>query len=506
MILPDDTPASPTKSRAGPLSPASEDTHEDNVPPPPAYPGPPPTQQQNVDIEAQAGNSRTPLVQRSGFGESSPIEEVEPAATRFLKAFGIVVLIYLVVGSFTRTAIAGVHWDHRSGGHVEVSVRSSDHASKIPYPRQSDGKIISCSSADVGQPRFRSGPVTSFLFPLSADLLYIYGRGALSHGSIVFVPTTDRSIPEGNIRVDITPHFENSFALGSANICLLEPAVGQRSIAILTPRQWWPSSDLEFKVEVRFPAQATPLGKPLRVKAFETNLPLFEHAFSELEGKVSFGSLKVSSTNMPIHAWVRWHSVEADNATMVTSNARIDGKFRVSRELELRTSNQAIDAQVTLDHDVSRSDTVSSNLTMVTTNARIDSKISLRRAAYVQTGGSFSVSAHTSNGAVDLAVTSQPADSTLTLSARASNSPATVHLNPAFEGAIEIGTTNGPVSFDVNKKASDPGNRGRQRMWVVSEKTMKMWKGFVSWGSPHGRRLNGRVTVQTENGAAELQV
>lgn len=64
-------------------------------------------------------------------------------------------------------------------------------------------------------------------------------------------------------------------------------------------------------------------------------------------------------------------SVEADNATMVTSNARIDGKFRVSRELELRTSNQAIDAQVTLDHDVSRSDTVSSNLTMVTTNAYV---------------------------------------------------------------------------------------------------------------------------------------
>ena len=133
MILPDDTPASPTKSRAGPISPVSEETHEAHIPPPPAYPGHTSYQNQNVDIEAQAGHSRAPLVQRPNLNSSIPahhIEEVEPAPRRFLKAFGIAILIYLVVGSFTRTAIAGVHWDHRSRGRAEVSVLPNVHARK----------------------------------------------------------------------------------------------------------------------------------------------------------------------------------------------------------------------------------------------------------------------------------------------------------------------------------------------------------------------------------------
>ncbi|TBU51722.1 hypothetical protein BD310DRAFT_982378 [Dichomitus squalens] len=77
----------------------------------------------------------------------------------------------------------------------------------------------SIASASSVPPR-TTGPATSFLFPLSANLLYIYGRGALSHGSIVFAPTTDRSIPEGNLRVDITPQFETDVALALANICV----------------------------------------------------------------------------------------------------------------------------------------------------------------------------------------------------------------------------------------------------------------------------------------------
>ena len=64
-------------------------------------------------------------------------------------------------------------------------------------------------------------------------------------------------------------------------------------------------------------------------------------------------------------------SIEAENATIVTSNARIDGNFHVSRSLDLRTSNQPIHAQVTLTHDAAQSDDISTNLTMVTANAYV---------------------------------------------------------------------------------------------------------------------------------------
>ena len=107
-------------------------------------------------------------------------------------------------------------------------------APQIPFPRRSDGKIVSCSSADTGRAHTGfAGPVTSFLLPVSADALSVFGRGALSHGGIEFLPTADPSIPEGNIRVDVTPRAETSIALESANICLLAPKANERSIAIL---------------------------------------------------------------------------------------------------------------------------------------------------------------------------------------------------------------------------------------------------------------------------------
>ncbi|KAI1788349.1 hypothetical protein LXA43DRAFT_1159986, partial [Ganoderma leucocontextum] len=520
MILPDNTPESPTKSRAGPLSAISEETHEDHISPPPAYPGHPHTsyQYQNVDIEAQAGSSQTPVVQWPGSPPAHYVEEFEPAPKRFLKAFGVALLIYIVVASFTRTAVAGVHWE--SGGrHVQVSIML------IPFPRPSDGKIISCSSASnahLVRVGMSSVPVTTFHLPLSADLLYIWGRGALSHGTINFVPTTDRSIPEGSVRVDITPREASTIALQSANICLLESAGNQRSIAILTPKIWWPTSDLTLTVDVQFPVPARN-SPPLRVKAFETKLPLFKHVFSKLEGKVTFGSLKVYSANKPIHGDVRLHAqchvldlerpdpsvqyVDAENATIITSNARIDGKFHVSRLLDLQTSNQPIDAEVILDHDAPTQGDAPTNLTLHTANALIRSKISLRTTSPSRLGGSFAVSASTQNGAVDLSFPAQPADSTLTLSASTSNSPATVRLHPAYEGRFEIGTVNGPVAFAPDEHAQDPARRGRSRVWVLTERTMKVWRGMVSWGRPNdpGRDRGGSVSVETLNGAVELR-
>ena len=155
--------------------------------------------------------------------------------------------------------MAGIHWE-TGGRHVQVRISIfilaghlggsrlrrlpgtvADPAAinvnfQIPFPHTSDGTIISCSSASGGHLSISgtgTGPVTTIFVPLSSDLLYIWGRGALSHGTINFLPTTDRSIPRDSVRVDITPRDYSKEALRSTNICLLQPATNQRSIAIL---------------------------------------------------------------------------------------------------------------------------------------------------------------------------------------------------------------------------------------------------------------------------------
>ena len=109
---------------------------------------------------------------------------------------------------------------------------------QFPMPSRKDGTVKRCfpewtlSFASTYRTAEHFGAFSLHL-PLSADALYIFGRGSLSHGSIAFVPSEDPSIPEGQVRVNIVPRFQSSTALALTNICLLERAKGQQGIAIL---------------------------------------------------------------------------------------------------------------------------------------------------------------------------------------------------------------------------------------------------------------------------------
>ena len=94
------------------------------------------------------------------------------------------------------------------------------------------------------------------------------------------------------------------------------------------------------------------------------------------------------------------------------------------------------------------------------------------------------------------------------LSAHTSNSPATVHLHPAFEGQFEIATANGHLAFVPDDRVADPAHRGRTRSWLLTERTMRAWRGLVTWGglNDHERVLKGRVSVDTLNDGVELRV
>ena len=83
-----------------------------------------------------------------------------------------------------------------------------------------------------------------------------------------------------------------------------------------------------------------------------------------------------------------------------------------------------------------------------------------------------------------------------------------MRLHPAFEGQFEIGTANGPLTFDPDSDAADPAHKGRTRSWSITERTMKAWRGLVMWGPVNDpeRHLKGRVSVDTLNDGVELRV
>lgn len=233
MILPDDTPESPTKSRAGP---PSEVPDEEFVAPPPAYPG---HGSRRPDIEAHAGSSSEPLLQPQHH-----VEQVEPATQRFLKAFGIAALIWIVFGSFARSIYSLSH--SREHPYLPDRVSTGRRLSwttatnvvcqgRGSLPRIDDGIVKRCivGSSLVQAKNVHVGKTVSFRLPLSADVLYIFGRGSLSQGTVTLTSTKSSSLPRDTVEINITPTYESARQLGLVNLCHLERAPGEVGIGIL---------------------------------------------------------------------------------------------------------------------------------------------------------------------------------------------------------------------------------------------------------------------------------
>ncbi|KAI0629695.1 hypothetical protein C8Q77DRAFT_1161262 [Trametes polyzona] len=507
MILPDDTPESPTKSRAGPLSPTVD---EEFVPPPPAYPGHGPSQQasaasQQLDATARTSTPvTTPLLEQPRHD----VERVEHAPTRFFKALGLALLIWITVGSFARTLYSSVHINHpvvvpggrkgapSSPGRGDGGSRD-DYPGGIIVPTPEDGTVERCvRGSSLYQVRGSKG--ASFRLPLSADVLYIFGRGVLSQGSITISSTEDRSIPQDQVQVDIVVVYHSVRSLDLVNFCLLERSPGQKGLGILTPSYKTLQNDLHFVIDVRFPASRH--GDVLRVKAFETELTNFKHIVKSLEGKVRFDSISLTSRHTSIHS----DYLSANEAALVTRDARITGTYHATRSLHLETSNANVEADVTLYHDDSKQSYT--NLTMLNWNAAIDTRLTLRSTSSLSTGGLFDAVAHTSNSHMTVIVPSQPPESTLLLSAKTSNSAASVQLPPAFEGAWLAETTAGYVELGCDVTAHDPSGQERTRRCAFPSVAPNRVEGWTSWGERGERHGLGDVTVKSTNAAVKLMV
>lgn len=61
-------------------------------------------------------------------------------------------------------------------------------------------------------------------------------------------------------------------------------------------------NDVKFTINVKFPTgRRGDLSKMLRVKAFETELPLISHHLKDMKG-IHFDSIMLSSRHVPMHS------------------------------------------------------------------------------------------------------------------------------------------------------------------------------------------------------------
>ncbi|CDO72585.1 hypothetical protein BN946_scf184985.g4 [Trametes cinnabarina] len=487
MILLDDTPESLAKSRLP--TRRSESVDEEYAAPPPAYPGSF-SSSQPPDVEAHAG-----ALHPSIGHPRHDAERRKHAPRRYLKALGIGALIWVGIGFLVRSAFAVVHWNRSTFSQGQTA----DHLDRphriSTLPRPIDGKVERCVSASsvIQLLDSRAESVVSFDLPLYADVLYIFGRGALSRGTITFMPMEGErprsGFPDRVVKVDITTTYQAKFALDAVNFCLLERLAGQHGIGILTPSGEDHDLDLlDFKIDVRFPLPAQGLW-PSPVNSFETNLPLFRHNMHDLNGIVKFDSVSFISRNAPMHI----EYLVANEATVTTSNAVIKGSFNVTRSLFVQTSNQDIDAAVELGNrgwDATK-------LTLLNQNGAIDARLSLV-SQHMGRGNEYDVVARTENGRLSLPISSQPVYSKLLVDAHTSNAPASVKVPITFEGRIEARTSNADATVGCDPLAKDPTGNRRLHECMFEQRSVESVNGSVRWPQLYGN-VGGKVSVVSSN-------
>lgn len=125
-------------------------------------------------------------------------------------------------------------------------------------------------------------------------------------------------------------------------------------------------------------------------------------------------------------------------------------------------------------------------------------KASISLTSVSDVGGAFNVTTTTSNGPLAVDFPASPVDSKLTLSAKTSNSPAYVSLNPAYEGIFKLQTSPWfKAEVNVDKDVVDPSGKDRKRNVVIKDVVRGSLSGSVNWDGEDGREAEGVVDVST---------
>jgi hypothetical protein len=444
----------------------------------------------NVGSTSQTALNELPPAYYGGAVPPARDVNRRSATSRFISAFAVALIVYVIIAIFLRGTF-GFLKHHIGGGG----------GGSTDFPLPGDGHTIECTGdgswEDVKTLPSQYPPYSArvgFKLPLDTPLLYFLSHGSLSQGSITFETTSSSS---SEVAVDVEVQYTSLEARSQATVCSLEKDEGGRGIGIYTPNiPWAPNRDrLRFIVTVHIPLEAK---DTLNIKSLVTTLPLFSHII-KTEGRVQFEKIALVGTNGAIFST----GLVAKQAELATTNSGISGKYVTDESLSLHTTNGAINAEVELRNDGSGRQT---DLRLQSTNGPIKTPISLVSTAKGGAGGVFTVNAATTNGRLDLSFPKQPLDSKLQLQGHSTNSGALVSLNPAYEGAFLLTTSNAvPTTSQTERK--DPAGKGRKRVVRFGRVgRIPVLEGTVSWGDDDHPETHGSVVVSTTNGRNVLEL
>ncbi|KAI0071184.1 hypothetical protein K474DRAFT_1712689 [Panus rudis PR-1116 ss-1] len=477
MILPDDTPASPSKTtRHLPAVPIEH-------PPPPAYPG-----NSSHQAAQPVYGGTTPLISATPVPHS---DYVRRTRRRFLKSLAIALLIYLLTITFFSSLIDSSGHSRRRHHWNEADLDDED--ARVPSdPTKGDGVEQHCVYSPSDWERSGDGQyATSFDLPLSSKVLYLFTSGAWSNGDVEVVQ--DPTLNEGDkVRMDILLATSRSWAEDELKVCSLQRRPGENGVGIFTPLRRGIDYSFRFSIAVRIPAQR----HSMNISAFEAKTPKFSYVFNNVLPGLVFNSLTIETTNGEIST----PDLVVGSARLQTTNRRILGSITASSSLQLDTTNSPLEGFVTLLSD--NGDTYT-KLQMKTTNGHIMSFVSLNSTSSSGKGGRFSVSAKSTNDPLQVNIHSAPLESHIDFNGESTNAPTTVTLPRTFEGSLNVRSTNAHNYLYQDENAEDPAGKGRTRT-VTLRGLKQILQGYVYWEK--GGEKRGSVTVQTTNSPALIKL
>jgi hypothetical protein len=252
-----------------------------------------------------------------------------------------------------------------------------------------------------GSSRTTEATNAAFDIPVnSSEGFFLNARGALARGRITFV-TAEQGVTGGKhgatVRVEVSAKYDDVRLINLATVCTMERkgvhGTVERGLGVYTPDMNLPaaSSHLRFDIRVTLPRQDSIASLSVHANTMEIvgSLPALNYP------RVSIATQD---------ARIGLVEVRATDVRMTTTNGAIDGHFSVERELVLCTSNGAIAVTVSI-LDVQ-------NVT--------------------------SVSATTSNGAINLDYVEQPERHHLRSHVATSNGATFVQMASDYEGDFSV--------------------------------------------------------------------
>ncbi|KAJ7142508.1 hypothetical protein C8R44DRAFT_974229 [Mycena epipterygia] len=346
-------------------------------------------------------------------------------------------------------------------------------ALETPWPIPSDGTVYHCAewSGNGDSDALEDFPYSadaSFELPVSADTLFLISRsirrsGTFSTGHVDYVQSEEVS---DSVTVDVTAYFWLDEYLAASKACLVEREGDQAGVGIFTN---WKREGPRQPHEQAF--------------ADVSNVEFNWLALNASIGGIHAESL--STGNASIHTSfgpIKLESLVAESADIGTSMGSVEGTFNASNKLIIRTSN----APITVDINLSNNADKSTEVEMYTSNGAIEGNITLESDSE---RSAFDTTASTSNGRIQLAVVTAPIDSTVRLNARTSIGAVGLKLPDTFEGSFIAATSLSSLSVKLDETVKDPTGAGRERRLEY-----KQWNGWwadgrIGWseeGMGHG--------------------